>query len=100
MQRITTTVDPEVYARLEDLSRRARVPVARLIREAMERYVAEREAQLRPEPLPDWVGMLAGPGDPYAEVDEEVLDSHWPGDLEPLPAPDKARRPARRPTDT
>lgn len=100
MQRITTTVDPEVYARLEDLSRRAHVPVARLIREAMERYVTEREAELGPEPLPDWVGMLAGPGDPYAEVDEEVLAADWAGALEPAPAPDTKRRPARRSSET
>ncbi len=48
-----------------------------LIREALESYVSEQEAHLEPEPLPDWVGMLEGPGGPYAARDEEVLDASW-----------------------
>ena len=33
--------------------------------------------RIEPEPLPDWVGMLEGPGDPYADRDEEILDDSW-----------------------
>ncbi|CAN5672549.1 hypothetical protein BH23CHL8_BH23CHL8_09640 [soil metagenome] len=83
MQRITTNVDEGVYARLEDLARRHEVPAAHLIREALERYVTELEARLEPEPLPDWVGMLEGPGAPYAERDEQILDEAWADELEP-----------------
>jgi hypothetical protein len=88
MQRITTNVDEGVYARLEDLARRRDVPTAHLIREALERYVSDLEAQLEPEPLPDWVGMLEGPGDAYAERDEGILDEAWADDLEPKPPGD------------
>jgi hypothetical protein len=56
-----------------------------VIREALERYVAGEEAQLEPGPLPDWVGMLEGPGRRYAERDEQILDEHWEEALEPAP---------------
>ncbi len=82
MQRITTNVGSEVYARLEDLARRRRVPTARVIREALERYVTDEEAAREPEPLPEWVGMLEGPGGPWAERDEEVLREGWAAALE------------------
>jgi hypothetical protein len=73
MKRITTTVDPATYARLDDLARHDGVPTARLIREAMERYVTDREAALEPSPLPDWVGMIEGDGEPFAERIDEIL---------------------------
>lgn len=82
MQRITTNVESDVYARLEDLARRRRLPTARIIREALVRYVTEEEAAREPEPLPDWVGMLEGPGGRFAERDEAVLDAEWPTVLE------------------
>jgi len=82
MQRITTNVEPDVYARLEDLARRRRVPTARIIREALVRYVTDEEATREPEPLPDWVGMLEGPGGPFAEQAEAVLDAEWSTALE------------------
>ena len=81
MQRITTNVDEGVYARLEDLARRRAVPTAHVIREALERYASEEEARLEPGPLPDWVGMLEGPGGPYAERDEALLDEGWADEL-------------------
>jgi predicted transcriptional regulator len=83
MQRITTNVDPDVYERLEDLARRRNVPTARVIRDALERYVTDEEASQQAEPLPDWVGMLEGPGGPWAEHDEAVLDAAWTTSLEP-----------------
>jgi hypothetical protein len=54
-----------------------------VIREALERYVSDQEALLGPGPLPDWVGMLEGPGGPYAEQDEDLLDEGWADVLEP-----------------
>ena len=77
MQRITTNVESGVYARLTDLARHRAVPTSHLIREALQSYVSEQEARLEPEPLPDWVGMLEGPGGPYATRDEDVLDRSW-----------------------
>jgi hypothetical protein len=82
MQRITTNVDEGVYARLEDLARRRSVPTAHLIREALERYASDEEARLEPEPLPDWIGMLQGPGGPYAERAEALLDEGWADELD------------------
>lgn len=82
MQRITTNVQSDVYARLEDLARLRRVPTARVIREALERYVTDEEAAREPEPLPEWVGMLEGPGGTWAERDEEILRAGWATALE------------------
>lgn len=62
------------------------VPASQLIREALEQYVSEQEAQLEPEPLPDWVGMLEGPGGPYASRDEEILGETWADSIDPREA--------------
>jgi predicted transcriptional regulator len=83
MQRITTNVEPGVYARLTDLARHRAVPTSHLIREALESYVSEQEAHLEPEPLPDWVGMLEGPGGPFATRDEETLRESWAQSIDP-----------------
>lgn len=73
MKRITTTVDPSTYGLLEDLARRDGVATARLVRDAMERYVSDRQREMEPLPLPDWVGMFQGDGQPFAERVEEIL---------------------------
>jgi hypothetical protein len=73
MKRITTTVDPSTYGLLEDLARRDGVATARLVRDAMERYVSDRQREMEPLPLPDWVGMFQGDGEPFAERAEELL---------------------------
>lgn len=73
MKRITTTVDTTTYGLLEDLAHRDGVATARLVREAMERYVTERQRDLEPLPLPDWVGFLQGDGEPFAERAEQIL---------------------------
>ena len=86
MQRITTNVESGVYARLTDLARHRAVPTSHLIREALESYVSEQESHLEPEPLPDWVGMLEGPGGPYAARDEGVLDRSWADSIDPREA--------------
>jgi hypothetical protein len=82
MKRTTIMVDEGTYADLEEYARRDGVPTARLIREAMERYVTERERQAEAQPLPDFVGKLTGGGEPIAgKVDEyvgEALDEvYW-----------------------
>ena len=73
MKRITTTVDPSTYGLLEELAHRDGVPTARLVREAMERYVAERHREMEPLPLPEWVGMFQGDEEPFAERADEIL---------------------------
>lgn len=82
MKRITTSVEPATYAALEDLARRDGVSTSHLLREAMERYVTERDQTLEPGPLPEWVGMLEGDGRPFAERDEVMLDEWWAAELE------------------
>lgn len=73
MKRITTTVDPITYGLLEDLAHRDGVATARLVREAMERYVVERQLEIEPLPLPDWVGLFEGDGEPVAERADEII---------------------------
>jgi len=73
MKRITTTVDTTTYGLLEDLAHRDGVATARLVREAMERYVTDRQRDLEPPPLPGCVGMFHGDGEPFAERAEEIL---------------------------
>lgn len=77
MERVTIEVESATHARLEDLARRRRVPTARVIREALERYVAGEATTGPREPLPDWVGMIEGPDGPWAELGEEVLAAGW-----------------------
>lgn len=59
---------------LENLARQEGRPTAHLIREAMERYVADRR---QPRALPSFVGMGRGPGD-VAERAEEILEQELP----------------------
>jgi predicted transcriptional regulator len=87
MKRITTSVEPATYAALEDLARRDGVSTSHLLREAMARYVTERDQTLEPSPLPEWVGSLEGDGRPFAERDEELLDEWWGAELEALAPP-------------
>lgn len=83
MKRITTTVDPAVYRRLDAIAHRDGVSTSHVLREAMERYVTEREAAMDSIPLPAWVGMLeGGDGEPWAERDEALLEEGWATDLE------------------
>ncbi len=99
MKRITTTVDPTMYRRLDEIARHDGVPTSRLLREAMERYVTERESTLDTVALPDWLGMLPGDGTPWAERDEELLERGWTADLEAELSPRVPERggPAPRP---
>lgn len=63
---------------LERLARRSGRPTAHLIREAMQRYVAEES---QPRELPGFVGIGRGPGD-VAERAEEILERELPDHVE------------------
>lgn len=63
---------------LERLARRSGRPTAHLIREAMERYVAEES---QPRDLPGFVGIGQGPGD-IAERAEQILERELPDHLD------------------
>lgn len=77
MKRTTILADEAILTELEYLARADGVPTSRLIREALERYVAERTAA-RARRLPSFVGMLRS-GDPtLAERDEEILAAELP----------------------
>lgn len=78
MRRTSILVDPGVMTELERLARRAGRPTAHLIREAMERYVAEES---RPRGLPGFIGIGRGPGD-VAEHAEEILERELPAHVE------------------
>lgn len=60
MKRTTVMVDERAYAELEAYARRDGVSTGHLIREAMERYVTDRERRDvgAPNPLPSFVGMV------------------------------------------
>lgn len=57
-----------------------------MVRETLESYVSEQEVRLEPEPLPDWVDMLEGPGGPFATRDEETLRESWADTIDPQEA--------------
>jgi predicted transcriptional regulator len=78
MRRTTILADPRIMTELEQLARSQGRPTAHLIREAMERYVAEER---QPRELPAFVGMGSGPGD-VAAHDEEILEREWPAELQ------------------
>ncbi len=73
MKRTTIMVEEAAYAELEEYARRDGVPTARLVREAMERYLTERERTTEPRPLPAFVGVLQGGGEAIAGRDEDLL---------------------------
>jgi hypothetical protein len=66
-------VDEATCADLEDYARRDGGPTLRLIREAMERYLAEREREVSPQPLPDFVGALKGGGGSIAGKTKGII---------------------------
>ena len=78
MRRTSVLLDPQILTELERLARRSGVPTSHVIREAMERYVAD--AAEADATLPSFVGIAAGPGD-VAEHDEEILRAELPAAL-------------------
>jgi predicted transcriptional regulator len=81
MRRTSVLLDPHILAELERLARRSGRPTSHVIREAMERYVAEEAAEGETV-LPSFVGIAAGPGN-VAARDEEILREELPTDLRP-----------------
>lgn len=80
MRRTTIMVDQATYADLEEYARQDGVPTARLIREAMERYVTEREQRAGESGgrvLPSFVGMLDSGSMVTGAAVEEYLEAHW-----------------------
>jgi hypothetical protein len=79
MRRTTIMLDPGVAAELERIARRQGRPTAHVIRDAMDRYVAEaREGDTTP--LPAFVGIGQGPGG-VAQRDEKILRQELPASL-------------------
>jgi hypothetical protein len=74
MRRTSILVDPRILTELERLARVQGRPTAQVIREAMERYVADER---KTRELPGFVGLGSGPGD-VAERDEEILERELP----------------------
>ena len=75
MRRTSVLLDPQILTELERLARRSGVPTSHVIREAMERYVAD--AAEADTTLPSFVGIVSGPGD-VAGRDEEILRAELP----------------------
>lgn len=71
-------LDPALLAELERLARRSRRPTSHVIRESLERYVADaREQESRN--LPSFVGMFAGGVEEnVAERADEILREELP----------------------
>jgi metal-responsive CopG/Arc/MetJ family transcriptional regulator len=79
MKRTTIMLEPGLLAELERLARRTSRPTAHLIRESLERYVAQ-ERDRDPDRLPGFVGMVAGGGN-VAERADEILREELPDHL-------------------
>jgi metal-responsive CopG/Arc/MetJ family transcriptional regulator len=80
MKRTTIMLEPALLAELERLARRSGRPTAHVIRESLERYVAdERDREGKPK-LPGFVGMAAGGGN-VAERADEILREELPDAL-------------------
>ncbi|HET6379428.1 MAG TPA: CopG family transcriptional regulator [candidate division Zixibacteria bacterium] len=81
MKRTTIMLDPALLAELERIARRSRRPTAQVIRESLERYVAEAREQEGGK-LPPFVGMFAGGEDEnVAERADEILREELPAHL-------------------
>jgi predicted transcriptional regulator len=76
MKRTTIMLDPGLLAELERLARRSNRPTAHVIRESLERYVADERDREHRE-LPGFVGMAAGGGG-VAERADEILREELP----------------------
>jgi len=72
MKRTTVMLDEGVYAELESYARRDGVSTGRLIREAMELYLSERERLEggAPNPLPSFVGAIDDPDIQGTDVED------------------------------
>ena len=74
-------LDPALLTELERLARRSGRPTAHVIRESLERYVADAREQ-GSRSLPSFVGMFAGGGkENVAERADEILREELPEHL-------------------
>ncbi len=55
---VQTEVDPETHSRLQHLAAKRDVPLKRLLREALVRYVEREEGALESDPVFELVGSL------------------------------------------
>jgi hypothetical protein len=81
MKRTTILAGEHLLAEVSAVARRRGVTTSHAVREALERYVADDQAQERP--LPDLVGMFEWEGEPIGERSEEILERDWPAELDP-----------------
>ena len=88
MKRTTILADERLLAEIGALARRRGITTSHAVREALEQYVADEQAQERP--LPDLVGMFDWEGEPTGEHAEETLERDWPTALTPQDVPSKA----------
>lgn len=77
MRRTTIMADEAVMTELEYLAREDGVPTSRLVREALDRYVTERNKSRRRR-LPAFVGMFRGSGEEIASRATEILREELP----------------------
>lgn len=80
MKRTTVMLDEGAYAELESYARRDGVSTGHLIREAMERYLTDRERReaAAPVPLPSFVGAVDDPDMVQGADVEEFLEAWLP----------------------
>lgn len=80
MKRTTVMLDEGAYAELEAYARRDGVSAGRLIRDAMELYLTDRERREAgaPNPLPSFVGAVDDPDMVQGADAEEFLASWLP----------------------
>lgn len=71
MRRTSILLDPGLLAELERIARREGRPTAHVIREALERYVADRPEDQRG--LPGFIGLGAGAGPGDVALNARVL---------------------------
>lgn len=80
MKRTTILADERLLAEVSAVARRRGVTTSHVVREALERYVADDQAVERA--LPDLVGMFEWEGEPTGEDAERVLAREWPAALD------------------
>ena len=76
MKRTTILADERLLAEVSALARRRGVTTSHAVREALEHYVADGQAE--GHQLPDLVGMFSWVGGPTGSGAEEALEQGWP----------------------
>lgn len=96
MKRTTIFIDEALERELKAIARRHRRPVARLVREAVERYVIS--ARREHAPRLRFIGAGRSGRDDVAERHEELLFESGPASPGPAKPRSSTRRGARRTT--